>query len=255
MVFFENDSACRGSQSFLGERVKDGVLGMRNLARTFTQRSKLVLKRIEETVNRVVSPDERKFRRIWPAVDSIEGMLVSPLQERWLFKMASSLPDGARILEIGSFKGRSTVCIAYGCLGTRKHVFTIDTFKGVYQDVKHRKDLATIFAEGFFDEWRANIERNNLSGYVTPLVGHSCKIARIWAAPIHMLFIDGSHQFEDVMADFANFYPYVVPDGIIALHDVTPNWKGPYRVWHENIKQQLKHTGSISTLSYGRKPS
>jgi hypothetical protein len=121
--------------------------------------------------------------------------------------------------------------------------------------VEYRQDLAPVFEEGFFEEWRANIERNGLLEYVTPLVGRSQEIAQIWAAPIHMLFIDGSHQFKDVMSDFANFYPHVVPNGIVALHDVVPNWDGPYRAWHEYIKHQLRGVGAVSTLAHGRKPA
>jgi predicted O-methyltransferase YrrM len=219
---------------------------------------KALLKKIKnhtiDIIQTFINPGEVRFTDVWPKIDQIEGFLITG-QEEWLFKTARSLSNDARILEIGCFKGRSTVCIAYGCVGTRRHVFTIDTFKGVYLDVEDQKDLKQIFSEGFFDEWRANIDRNGLLEYVTPLVGHSRKIARIWMAPIHMLFIDGSHKFEDVMADFANFYPHVVPHGIIALHDVTPNWEGCYRAWHEHIKYQLKDTGAFSSLSYGRKPS
>lgn len=90
--------------------------------------------------------------------------------------------------------------------------------------------------------------------YVTPLVGESREIARTWAAPIHMLFIDGSHEFTDVIADFDNFYPHVVRRGVVALHDVTRNWEGPYRAWHESIKHQLIDVGAVSTLAFGRRP-
>jgi predicted O-methyltransferase YrrM len=206
-----------------------------------------------DAVEVLTSPEQAKFDDIWSKIDQVEGLLV-PGQEEWLFRAAQSLPDSARIVEIGSFKGRSTVCLGYACLGTRRQVFSIDRFKGVYQDVEGREQLESAFEGGFFDEWRANIERNGLLEYVTPLVGHSQEIACIWRAPIHMLFIDGSHRFEDVMADFAGFYPYLVPNGLVALHDVTPSWEGPYRAWHEHIEHRLRGTGMVSTLAYGRKP-
>ena len=68
-----------------------------------------------------------------------------------------------------------------------------------------------------------------------------------------MLFIDGSHQYEDVIADFNNFYPFVVPNGIIGIHDVIPNWVGVTKAWNEYIKDRLLDTGAISSLAYGRK--
>jgi predicted O-methyltransferase YrrM len=218
---------------------------MRNPARTFTQRSKLVLKMIEETVIQVISPDERQFRRIWPAIGSIEGMLVSPLQERWLFKMARSLPDGATIVEIGCFKGRSTSCLAYGCRGTKKHVFAVDTFEGNDVDFRHR---------GFFAEFQHNIEQRGLINYVTPLRGCSSDVAKTWNRPIHFLFIDGSHQYEDVIADFHGFYPHVVPGCGVAVHDVVETWPGPLKAWRDVIQHKLSNVGTCSTLAYGVKP-
>ena len=56
---------------------------------------------------RRLDPVEREFRQIYPTIKSIEGHLVSPMQEHWMFRMAKSLSDGCVILEIGSFKGRS----------------------------------------------------------------------------------------------------------------------------------------------------
>lgn len=192
------------------------------------------------------------FNDIRANIDDVEGFLVKG-QEEWLFKKAKSLPDGARIVEIGSYKGKSSVCLGYGCLGSRKHVFSIDTFRGVYQDVEDREQIRPNFEKGFFDEWLSNLERNGLLEYVTPLVGRSEDVSRFWAAPIHMLFIDGSHKFEDVIADFNNFYPYVVEEGLIALHDVNPNWDGVYRAWNSHIEKKLKDTGFVSTLAYGQK--
>jgi predicted O-methyltransferase YrrM len=35
-------------------------------------------------------------------------------------------------------------------------------------------------------------------------------VARTWSAPISLLWIDGSHDYDDVRNDIANFVPYVV---------------------------------------------
>lgn len=208
---------------------------------------------IGDSLDRITHPGHAAFGSVKRRIDAVEGLLV-PGQEEWLFRTAKSLPDGARIVEIGCFKGKSTVSLSFGCKGTRKHVFSIDRFGGVYQDVKDREYLESTFEKGFFEEWKANVEGNGLSEYVTPLIGDSRDIARIWAAPIHLLFIDGSHLFEDVMADFENFSRHVIAGGIIALHDVTPNWEGPYRAWNDHIRDRLSVTGVISkSLAYGTK--
>jgi predicted O-methyltransferase YrrM len=196
-------------------------------------------------ITEMLLPQKREFKRIWPSIEPIEGFLVSPIQEEWLFKKAKSLPDNAVIVEIGSFKGRSTTCLAYGCKKSNKHIYAIDTFQGNDVDF-HRRN--------FFDEFKSNLEKRNLMEYVTPLKGTSVHFAEGWKIPVHMLFIDASHQFEDVLADFNAFFPHVVQGGIVALHDVVETWPGPLRAWEEIVKSQLKDTGMCSTIACGTKP-
>lgn len=195
---------------------------------------------------RHVSPTERRFAKMYPHIDLIEGLLV-PGQERWLFDMARRLPDGAIVVEIGSYKGRSTCCLAFACVGTKKHVYAIDTFEGNHVD---------FFERGFFSEFKSNIERCGLDEYITPLIAKSTEVAGAWDRPIDLLFIDGSHVYEDVLADFRGFFPWVVGGGVVALHDVGDgrSWPGPYHAWHEQIKSQLAEIGSCSTLAFGVKP-
>ncbi len=209
------------------------------------QKVKSTLQRVIKTAIAYTSPVEREFRLIWPNINSIEGLLVSPAQEHWLFKTARSLPDGSNIVEIGSFKGRSTCCLAYGCKGTKKRVFTIDTFEGNNVDFFHK---------AFFDEFWDNVKRCGLTNYVTPIKGLSSEVARFWDKPIHLLFIDGSHEYEDVVSDFLSFFPHVVAGGIVAVHDVVNTWPGPLKAWNEVIKHHLENTGSCTTLAYGTKP-
>jgi predicted O-methyltransferase YrrM len=208
-----------------------------------------LITRVRLKMKRVISelaetPQERDFRRIWPLIDSIEGWLL-PAEGNWLFNTARSLPDGALILEVGSFKGRSTCCLALGCVGTGRQVFAVDSFDG-------GPDLPTANSLPAFSE---NIERCELSDFVRPIVGLSTDVAKNWKSPIHLLFIDGSHQFEDVLADFDAFFPHVPPGGIVAFHDVrNESWPGVGRAWNETIKHQLKEIGYRETLAYGRRP-
>ena len=188
-----------------------------------------------------------RFEKVEKKIYAVEGLLV-PGQERWLFEAAKALPDGATIVEIGGYKGRSTCCFAFACVGTCKHIFTIDTFSG------NETDFTGENRRNFFKVWRNNIKSNGLLKYVTPLIGFSNEVANTWSGPIHLLFIDGSHQYEDVLADFNNFYPYVVPGGIIALHDVEPGHLGPLGVWNEHAEGRLTDIGACSTLAFGRKP-
>jgi hypothetical protein len=186
------------------------------------------------------------FARIWPMLDTVDGLLLSPMQDFWLFKSARSLRDGARIVEIGSFKGRSTCALGYGCRCTGKHVWAHDTFDGNDVDFAER---------GFRAEFEANLARSGLTEYVTAVTGCSRETVDDWDGPIDLLFIDGSHVFEDAVGDFDAFFPYVRPGGTIAVHDVLPDWEGVYRAWHEHIAPKLENRGACATLAYGTKPS
>ncbi len=208
------------------------------------QRVKSVLKQAGMAIYKHVHPIDREFWQVYPTINSIEGFLVSPVQERWLFRTAKSLPDKAIIVEIGSFKGRSTCSLAYGCRGTNKHVFAIDTFEGNDIDFTYR---------GFFEEFLYNIERCGLSAYVTPIQERSSQVAKSWDNPVHMLFIDGSHQYQDVLTDFYDFFPHLVPGCIVAVHDVVETWPGTSKAWHKHIKHHLRNIGYCSTLAYGFK--
>jgi Methyltransferase domain len=202
-------------------------------------------------------PSYVAFRLVWRYIGKVEGWLFGG-QERWLFDQARMLRNGARILEIGSYKGRSTICLALGCIGTSKHVFALDRWQGVYDDIEDSKALRDEFDEGFFDLfWKENIVASGMDDIVTPLAGDFSAIAKIWRAPIDMIFIDGSHTFESVISDFNNFFPYVVPGGLMAFHDVSSDsvkYPGCWKAWQEIISPQLVNHGFCASLAYGYKP-
>ena len=200
----------------------------------------LKIKRIVREMN----PAERTWAHAWPLIDSVPGLLYG-MEERWLFDAAWSLPRSANMVEVGSFKGRSTCCLAFGCTGTNKHVYAVDTFDGNSWDFAER---------GFLEDFRQNVSRCGLSRYVTPLVGSSNEVGKEWNKPIDLLFIDGSHRYEDVLSDFYAFFPHVAEGGIVAFHDVSEHWPEVLKAWHEVIKGQLSEVGYFNFIGFGRKP-
>src|SRR5258708_4225521 len=128
---------------------------------------------------RNLNPTNREFQRFWSVIDSVEGWLL-PSEGAWLFGAARSLPRDGNIVEIGSFKGRSTCCLALGCRGTERRVFGIDTFDGG-PDLPKANSLP---------DFMRNLERCGVSAYVETIVEHSGVAAKLWKRPIHLLFID-----------------------------------------------------------------
>lgn len=187
---------------------------------------------------------DREFRRIAALAAGVEGWL-DPGEQRFLFDFAYKLPRDANILEVGSFKGRSTCFLAAACRGTKRRVFAVDTFNGSDGDYFGHRN--------FFCDFESNLSHCGVAKYVKPVVGKSCEIAKTWNLPISLLFIDGSHEYGDVLADFRGFFPHVVSGGIVAFHDVTnPQTPGVGNAWAE-LNEQLADIGYCESIAFGRK--
>lgn len=189
--------------------------------------------------------NQRDFTSAYTLIDRVPGYLKSPMQERWFFTAARNAPDGAVIVEIGSFMGRSTVSFGLGCRGTKKHIYAIDLFEGD----------GDMYGQGDFQErFRDNVRNCGVQEYVTDIRSHSLTVAKSWTRPIDILFIDGSHAYEDVKADFEAFYPFVKKGGIVAFHDIKGKWEGVIRFWNEmQHLGLLDRFGTVSSLGFGYK--
>ncbi|MBI2578471.1 MAG: class I SAM-dependent methyltransferase [Candidatus Aenigmarchaeota archaeon] len=156
----------------------------------------------------------------------IEGMLTD--REMLLLRsLAKNGPGKGAIVEIGSYKGKSTACLALGTKeAKREKVFAVDWHKGWKNAVKG----------GTFGEFSENMKKLGVEDYVMPVVMKSEDAAVIWRkknAPIRLLWIDGSHDYKDVRKDFVLWNRFLVEGGIVAFHDSF--WEGPYRVVNEYL--------------------
>ncbi len=186
------------------------------------------------------------FERFWPAVDRTPGYM-APGQEKFLHNKVRSLPPNASILEIGSFQGRSTVAMAYACVGTKRQIHCVDTFCG------NPGIMGT--TAWFMHIFRGNLRRWGLDTYINIHQGYSHPVVR--AMPdqemFDFAFIDASHEYADVLLDFELVYPRIKPGGYIAFHDVAPGWPGSWRVWEQTGKPLLDSHEVCDTLTCGRK--
>jgi predicted O-methyltransferase YrrM len=135
--------------------------------------------------------------------------------EGWtLYRYAKSTPFP--IVEIGSWVGRSTLFLACGTHdGYGQKVYAIDTWMGS-DEHKEIPELVTI--EEKFDH---NVANCGFKTNIVKVKGHSQEIdlSNI-PKKIGFLFIDGSHDYNSVRADFLRFSPCMAYNGAIAFHDV-----------------------------------
>jgi SAM-dependent methyltransferase/predicted O-methyltransferase YrrM len=186
------------------------------------------------------------YEEVAHLVEAVPGWLLQG-QEKFLFEKVKSLPDNALIMEIGCDQGRSTTAMAFACVGTGKRIYSIDSFCG--------NDGMMATAADFMENWRANLARNGLDGYVTPVKGYSYDVLRDWKGPsqFDFAFIDASHEYVDVLTDFQLVYPLIRTGGWMAFHDVEPGWPGPWRAWLEYGHSLLTDRAAVATLACGRK--
>jgi len=117
-------------------------------------------------------------------------------------------------VEIGSYKGKSTVVLAEASDPLGK-VFAIDPHY-----------------EGSKDEFLKNVShlRN-----VAPIFKTSLEAWRDWnKGSVGMVWIDGDHEYTFVLADFYHWEQILMNGGIMALHDCTLA-PGVKRVVKDNI--------------------
>jgi MMP 1-O-methyltransferase len=158
-------------------------------------------------------------------VTRVEGWL-SDEQGRALYAAAASATGRGAIVEIGSWKGRSTIWLAAGAQLAGRKVHAVDPH------VNSREDpTANTLAE-----FQRNLEAAGLSAAVVPLVMSSAKAAARLAEPVEVLFIDGDHSYEAVRQDVALWLPRLVEGGTVMFHDVTTTaYKGPRRVFRREV--------------------
>jgi MMP 1-O-methyltransferase len=158
-----------------------------------------------------------EMKHLRELISDIPGWLTDEEGEA-LYELAKRCTGKGVIVEIGSWKGKSTTCLGLGSrAGQNVPIFAVDPH-----------------ADYRFGEFKENIERAGVADLVTPIASKSQDAANGFDRPIELLFVDGSHEYEDVKADFDQWVPKLVDGGTIAVHDTTL-WEGPKRVVEDNI--------------------
>ena len=181
-------------------------------------------------------------------IDSADGWL-NPAEAKALHRIAKKCVGCGVIVEIGSWKGKSTVCLARGSrAGRNVKIHAIDPHTGSPQ---HKEMFGEVWT---FEEFKRNIESAGVSDLVVPHVDFSESVARTFTEPVEAIFIDGLHEYDGVKADFDAWFPKVIDGGAMAFHDTTC-WPGVLQLMKERVFKsrcfrRIRFAGSIV---YGEK--
>jgi hypothetical protein len=163
------------------------------------------------------------FGETLAAARRIPGWL-HPDQAAMVCHLARLCPDGP-IVEIGSFKGKSTVFIARAMKKTNR-LTAIDphllTYAGDERDLdgRYRNEVTS------WDDFQRTLHEWKLQDTVDVVRDYSHEVVKRWNAPIAFLWIDGDHREESVSRDIADWIDRVAPGGFAGFHDTHPGHAG-----------------------------
>ena len=156
-----------------------------------------------------------------PTAGCITQCLMAPEEVETLALLASLLPLGSQIVEIGSFEGMSTVALANGAKVSRSHVMSIDWGQG-----SPSEDMWAATGD-YVLRYEHNLREFGVEDYVTTIREDSRIVGAQWQrGPIHFLFVDGEHTREACLADSLAFRPHLAQGAVVAFHDFCPSFMG-----------------------------
>jgi predicted O-methyltransferase YrrM len=177
-----------------------------------------------------------------------------------LYELSRALPHEQPVaVEIGSWQGKSSVCLARGLAGKyHPRLCCIDPFdaSGDGASAPTYGERAQRLGADLRRAFEANLEAVGVLDMVDVRQGFSHEQARDWQQPIDLLFLDGDHSYEAVRQDFEDWAPKIRPGGFLALHDVVhAQHEGPRRVVEERVRNdpQWVEARYVDSLFVARK--
>lgn len=148
-------------------------------------------------------------------ISSIPGWLTKR-EALFLYNQAKKVRKRNVIVEIGSWKGKSTTCLGWGVRdGQKASIYAIDPHTGT---LEHKKQTGSLTADTY-TMFLQNIKDAGIDTYVIPMRKTSEQAVLDFTKPIEFLFIDGDHSFKGVTIDYTLWSPKVIVGGTVAFHD------------------------------------
>lgn len=158
---------------------------------------------------------------------------ITPKEVQRLHDLASSLPENALIVEIGSYTGKSSVAIASG-MPKSATLMCIDPWLQLHRETE----------QGYETIQTVKTHSDRTSEYhprVIQVIGFPLQVAK-YVGQIDMLSIDSVKKYEQIKEIWDAWLPKVKKGGVIASHDYLPDpehpqfYPGVVKVIEEQIK-------------------
>ena len=128
------------------------------------------------------------------------------------------------IVELGVANGYSTLLLAK-ITDKNGDVFAVDKWEGREEECRQKAEDNIAYAKEHFGINNIHLIHKEFTSYF---------YESFWKKQIDILHIDGDHSDKCVREDFDMWSPFVSPNGLILLHDVTnASFTGPLRACRE----------------------
>lgn len=175
--------------------------------------------------NLLITPEHKTVLALDGPISSDEGAHLAYL--------ASLIPSGGIVVEIGSNEGKSACFMGCGLrsagnLTARVHCVDLWNLGGPTQQHNYRDPHKR-------EKFDRNVKALGLQGVLIGHMAESTEFAKTWTEPVDLLFIDAGHTYEALHADYEAWYRFVKPGGFIAFHDYMDMWPGVKKVLDEEV--------------------
>ena len=201
------------------------------------------------------------LEKIHQMAQSVKGFLAPEEGER-LYHLTLEAAEMGPCLEIGSYCGKSAIYLGNACKAKQSTLFSVDHHRGseeqqpgeLYFDAELFDPL--LYRVDTLGHFRLTLQTSGLEEVVVPLAASSAVVARNWATPLSLVFIDGGHAYNTVLTDYESWHPHVTPGGYLLFHDIYPDpedgGRAPFEVYQQALAtghfKVLEMTGSLGVL-------
>ncbi len=161
-------------------------------------------------------PATSDLPRVMTLVADVDGWM-TPGQAATLHDAATRCPAGGLIVEIGSFRGRSTIVLA-SAAAPDVEVLAIDPHAGNDRGPQEFEGFEQE-AAGDHEVFRANLADAGVADRVRHLRKFSDEALADITRPIDVLYVDGAHRYAPARADIARYGGRVADGGTMLIHD------------------------------------
>jgi predicted O-methyltransferase YrrM len=164
----------------------------------------------------VTTADDPSFDAALHSITGVEGWMTDA-QARRLWDCARAVDPGGRIVEIGSFHGRSAIVLARAA-DSGVEVVAIDPHAGNDRGPQELQGSADN-GERDYQTFLTNLDRAQVSDRVRHIRLASQDAIGEVEAPIDLLYIDGAHRYRPARDDIRSWGARLSGGGTMLIHD------------------------------------